>query len=580
MFRQSPAHLQTSLLGYYNQLPESKRKLIEQSAQAAFHKQVVSRIDETPFAPLYCEQNGRPNQPVRKLLGAIVLMHMKGWTVAELFENISFNLLTMRALGVETLEEQPFCRATFFNFQDRLARHFLSTGQNLLEQIFDHLSSSQLDKLGIRGQIQRSDSFQAISNIACYSRLRLLIEVLIRLYRALSAEDKERFGEMLGPYISDSSGHYTYGLQQSELAEELRKLGEVYARLRDALKDDYAEGEIFHIFRRTFQDHFTFTEQRIELRPKAQLATDSLQAPDDPDATYRPKNGKDCRGQVVSITETADPDDEVNLITDVAVAPNNQDDSRILEGRLEKMKQKTPALAELHTDGAYASEDNDRQMEQMGICHVVTGMRGRPRLVEFDIKQHEDGYSVSCPHQTVRAQMAKKRWKASFDPQTCQGCPKSESCSTTEQKRCRAYYFTHSDYLIQKRRDSLAKIPPERRKVRANVEATVKQFTKPFNHKGKLRYRGRFRTELYALSMAIAINFGRELRNERRRAAAQVREATRDTAIRRAQLAQGLKAAQMLAKLSLIYRLAWQGEYFARFSETSRRRRTGPKRPQ
>jgi hypothetical protein len=52
-------------------------------------------------------------------------------------------------------------------------------------------------------------------------------------------------------------------------------------------------------------------------------------------------------------------------------------------------------------------------------------------------------------------------------------------------------------------------MPLKRRKLRANVEATIKEFVKPFNHKGKLRIRGKFKTMLYACSMGISINFGR-----------------------------------------------------------------------
>jgi len=44
---------------------------------------------------------------------------------------------------------------------------------------------------------------------------------------------------------------------------------------------------------------------------------------------------------------------------------------------------------------------------------------------------------------------------------------------------------------------------------RPNVEATVKEFTKSFNHKGKLKVRGLFKTMVYAHAMAISINFGR-----------------------------------------------------------------------
>jgi len=41
------------------------------------------------------------------------------------------------------------------------------------------------------------------------------------------------------------------------------------------------------------------------------------------------------------------------------------------------------------------------------------------------------------------------------------------------------------------------------------VEATIKEFVKQLNHKGKLRVRGQFKTMMYACSMGISINFGR-----------------------------------------------------------------------
>ena len=63
------------------------------------------------------------------------------------------------------------------------------------------------------------------------------------------------------------------------------------------------------------------------------------------------------------------------------------------------------------------------------------------------------------------------------------------------------------------RAKNIDKIPPERRKMRPNVEATVKQFTKGYNHVGKLNVRGRFKAELYAFTAGIGINLGRIYRN-------------------------------------------------------------------
>jgi hypothetical protein len=125
-FLKSSAGMQTSLLGYYNELPESKQDRMENSPEAAFHGLVVARIDEEPFGVLYCRENGAPNKPIRQLVGAMVLMHRKGWSTRELFDHIDFDLLTMRALGIAELGKSPFCRATFFNFQARVldSRYF------------------------------------------------------------------------------------------------------------------------------------------------------------------------------------------------------------------------------------------------------------------------------------------------------------------------------------------------------------------------------------------------------------------------------------------------------------------------
>ena len=235
-----------------------------------------------------------------------------------------------------------------------------------------------------------------------------------------------------------------------------------------------------------------------------------LQSPDDIDATYRKKRDRHYRGQSVNVTETAHPDNELNLITDVAVCSNNTDDSKILNERVGPIKEKTPDLNELHTDGAYGSEDNDKKMEELEITHVQTAVRGRQAEVSMEIEEVSDGqYKVKCPHQCVSSEKARKRYKACFDVEICKQCPLSSHCPAKQQSDKRTYYFDRSDYLLGKRNRNIKSLPPERRKLRPNIEATVKEFTKPFNHKGKLRVRGLFKTMVYAHAMAISINFGR-----------------------------------------------------------------------
>jgi hypothetical protein len=510
MFRKNTSHLQSSLFGIESQLSEAKLKKLKKSKEYDFYRLVFCKINEGDFSVLYSDTSSRPNAPVNSLVASVILMYRNNWTTEALFDRIDFDLLTRTALGLDTLDDTPFCSATFFNFQNRLLSHFVETGQNLIERVFDSLTQEQLKTLKIKTNIQRSDSFMAMSNIRSYSRTQLLIEMLIRLHRVLSDEDKKRLDDILSPYTKQSSGQYLYDLQRQQIPHEQEKLAKLYQTLYHGLKDRYKDVEVFDIFERVYTEHFTVVDEKITIKDSKELDGSTLQSPDDIDATYRKKRTEHYKGQSVNITETANPDNELELITDVAVRSNNTDDSEILNDRLETIVEKTPDLEELHTDGAYGSEANDKKMEELEIAHIQTAVRGKKAGVAMEIEEVSQGdYTVKCPKQTVHSQKTKTRYKACFDSVICEQCPLKNSCPAKQQSDKRVYYFDRSDYLLGKRNRNIKSLPPERRKLRPNVEATIKEFTKPFNHKGKLRVRGLFKTMIYTHAMAISINFGR-----------------------------------------------------------------------
>lgn len=209
---------------------------------------------------------------------------------------------------------------------------------------------------------------------------------------------------------------------------------------------------------------------------------------------------KKSKGQVINVTETAHPDNQLNLINDIAVDKNNVSDSEILNKRIKKKK--TTDLSEFQTDGAYGSESNGIKMEQLEITHIQTAVKGRKLEVEMAIEENKKGnYKVSCPNQQVTSKSTRKRNKAIFDISKCNDCLLKESCPTQLQKNKRVFYFTEKDYLRNKRHRTIGKLPFERQKIRPNVEATVNEFRQEMNHKGKLKVRGAFNTEIYAFTM-------------------------------------------------------------------------------
>jgi len=240
-----------------------------------------------------------------------------------------------------------------------------------------------------------TDSLQVESNIRSYSRIQMLIEVLLSVGRILSEEDKARFAEVFAPYEGKTSGQYVYRIEHENLGSELERLAVAYAQIRETVVSAYGETDIARIFARVFEEHFATVDEKVAVRPSSDLHSGCFQSPDDEDATYRKKRGVGYRGQILTATETCNPDNALQLITDVHVTANNRDDSDELYDRLEGIKEKTPDIAVLHTDGGYGSEKNDVKMEALGIKQVQTAIKGRDNAVEITIAKHEDGRKVA-----------------------------------------------------------------------------------------------------------------------------------------------------------------------------------------
>ena len=513
MFKANGKHSQVTIFGIHNTLPAGLKQKLLASHQHFFYSTIFCNINELDFKVLYSDSFSRPNAPINCLVAALILKHKNNWSYKELFEQIEFNILTKVALGLDAFDDIPFNEATMFNFHKRLSTYETSTSINLMELVFDNLTKHQLKQLELKTSIQRSDSLMATSNIRSYSRLELLIEVVLRVWRALDDGDKSRYLSMFSAYNGQSSNRYIYSLKASDIPHEIKKIAELFHFIKTSVISKYADSPCHRMFERAYTEHFIEISGAVELKPDAELQSSFMQSPDDLEATYREKRNDHYHGQSINIVETASTDNPLNLITDVAVTANNIDDSEVLQTRIDTIKEKTPDLKEIHTDGAYGSLANDLTFESEGITHVQTAVRGRQSPVDITIVQITDNtYRVQCPLQIVESQPSRKRNKAMFDSTICQNCPFASTCPTSERKTTRTYYFTHADYLRNKRIRTLQNIPHERRTLRSNVEATVREFSCRLTNK-KLKYRGLFQAKLFAYSVAIAINFGRIFRH-------------------------------------------------------------------
>ena len=514
MFRKNSDHEQMDIFEYDLSSSDQIRQMIYKTEEYAFYKLIFRNIDEEKFSCLYCDDNGRPNSPVNGMVSALILKERKNWSYSELFKQLHFNLAVRSAIGLFQIGSVSFNEATLFNFQNRLKDYYNKTGINLFELVFDQLNKQQLKELKLKTNIARTDSFMINSNIRQYGRLQLLLEVILRFYRILSESDKSSFSQEYGKYTEQSCEHYLYHLKGSDLSHEFEKITEIYYWLHLHFSASYGDKKEYQIFQRVYEEHFKLSEEdKLELLPSSEMKSDSLQSPDDEEATFRRKKGKDYHGFSGNVVETCHPDNLLDLIVDVAIRPNNVDDSVILNERLENLNEKHPELEELHFDGAYGSEANDEVFEKQEITPVQTAVRGQEGAAEMTIEETSpDQYEVSCPgSQRVKSKPTKRRYKVQFDEKICSSCPHSSRCPAIEQKRYRVYYFSRQDYLRKRRHRQVLKLPPERSNLRSNVEATMFEFVQQTsNH--KLKVRGYFKASLFVFSKAIGINFGRIFR--------------------------------------------------------------------
>ena len=539
MFKKHYQHLQISLTSDVDELPEKLRKRLENSWAGIFYREFFCRLDEAPFDVLYADCPSRPNVPVNVLIGLEYLKAGHGWSDEELYDHFCYDIQVRYALGYRQLGEGDFDLRTLYYFRERLSRYMQETGSNLLDQAFEKVTDAQLAAFQVKTGKQRMDSVQVSSNIRQMGRVQLLVEVLQRAERMLNKVDQAQYAEAFAPYLKGHAGHYVYRMKGEEVGPHLQRIGELMQRLLVELQPAYADQVVYQVLERVFREHFRLEQAQVSVKPNTDLSASCLQSPDDLEATYREKRGVGYQGYVANLTETCDPENELQLITKVQVAPNNTDDDQLLAEALPNLKART-ALDEMNTDGGYGGHQSDPLLAQYQVELIQTAIRGRnpdpekPHLADFEIQFGEYGKprQVTCPGgQKVSANTTcqQKSYVARFELPLCQACPlfKENKCLAEAGKqggdtRLRLRFSLAEAQAAQRRRRS-AENKRQAGNLRAAVEATVRSVKLPFPE-AQLPVRGKFRVTCMLIGSAAVANVRRIQRYLQARSQAEMRQ--------------------------------------------------------
>lgn len=301
-----------------------------------FYSLVTTKIDEEIFKPLFPEgkKSGRPNASIRILVAMSVLKEGFGCSDEDLFEKCEFDLLTRKALGLELLTDVTPSIDTYYLFRRRICEYQERTGIDLMQFCFEQLAGNQVRLLKISGKCVRMDSKLIGSNIACQSRYELIHTTLVKFLKTctlthLSPEQEERAKE----YLKEDSSKTVYRSDSDTLQSNLARIGNFIMEMLAAFP---ATSPAHDLLQRLFDEQYVVMDGKAVLRDKKEVKADSLQNPNDPDATYRSKNDQKVQGYVTNITETVE-EGKPNIITSVQVETAVFADCHFLQEAVKKL---------------------------------------------------------------------------------------------------------------------------------------------------------------------------------------------------------------------------------------------------
>jgi hypothetical protein len=508
MFRASPNSSQIDLFSNVEQFlrQRDQQKLNDPNAwHNVFLDQVTNRIPEERFADLFDDENGRPNAPIRVLVAMLILKEGLGWSDEQLFEAVHFNLLVRRALGLVNLTEEVPVESTYYLFKRRLYGYQLEAGVNLLHELFQELSGDQVKRLGVVGEKLRMDSTLLDSNLATCTRLQLIIGCLQEFYKSLTDEQKASLEQvdraLLERLCAKRPSQIIYGLDESTKKAWLEEFGALLVRLKrnERLHSSPRSALIERLLLEQYQIEGAGEGQRVVLKAPSEISADSLQSPHDEEAAYRKKKDQTVRGYSANVTETCG--EGLNLIVEVQVEAATAADNAYLKDAVENSQAVLGSKAEeISADGAYYSEQNELYAKEQEKEIHYTGFPGKAG--RYDYERTDEGVVV-IDRVSAERQIAEE-YKPGHYRFRAEG---------------KWHYFTDKDVDTAECRRRTDALPRELFNRRCNVEATIFQLCYHTNKK-KLKYRGKFAVQLWALSRAAWINMRRIASYQSKQAAA------------------------------------------------------------
>ena len=528
MFRKSTN--QSSIFEVNNYIPEA---LPEHDWCFTFRERVLPLIDEQKFQHLYCEAEGRPNASIRTMVSLLIFMGLEqySWrgTEFQFARRLDWLIATNTPFGQAQIDH-----TTLFKFYQRLE------ADDTVRELFVELTETFIHACGTSLKKQRTDSFYIHGWLKILSRYGLFKETIRKFLQALRKQQPEVYLNIKEQLSQD------YLEQDFDLTEKDKELA--HRKIALMAQDLYKLKTAFEHhnqikYYETFKTLVTIFEQQCDIKEtkendpeiiiKEQPDGETICTPHNIEARYVRKGKQRVTGDKAFVTETCDPDNKTQFITDIEVTESTEHDSkqqphiqhRLIEHEFKPDQQYEDAgfvngqtILDSHDNGIElegptagrsqsfeAYEDGQRPFDAGDFKTTLDEQTG-------DLTVHE------CPnHQQPKDQQRSEKtdkMMAHFDPDICRSCADAPRCPVKVGKRMATYHVDEAEYVGAVRHHQYMSNRDYRQAcaIRAGAEATVSELTRAHGLR-KSRHRHRSRTKLQLIFGALACNVKRFIRH-------------------------------------------------------------------
>lgn len=518
-------HKQQYMFDVWAHLGPKRRKFLDASWAGLFQQKILPELPVESLRRHYHDWNGRPTKELYSMMGLMILQQMHDCTDEQAVEQFCFNIQWHYALNITNSSDAAsyISHKTLWTMRDHLAtdESYTEIFESSL-QILARLFKADLSK-------QRMDSVHVKSNMRNLGRIGLFVRTIKKFLINLKRHHRVSFDQLdeqlVLRYLSKSQTTLFAMVKPTESTRTLDQLAEDVFTLTRSFASVSAVGvmQSFKLLIRLFEEQCVIEDdakepsnQKAVARPNKEVPSDSLQNPSDPDAGYSGHKGQGYQVQVVENYTTGD-DDQVSLITEVAVESADQHDANALLPALEKLEQKNMLPAEMLADSLYGSDSNcETALQEHQVVVIAPAMPGNQKKLHLsDFAFDSRGKILACPRGAVPGNVKRTAsgYSVAFPACICLECPAFDQCPVAKGKKACYYRYTDKDIRLARRRQN-EDTPTFREKYRyrAGVEATMSEFDRRTGVK-HLRVRGMKAVRFAAFMKAVGLNIFRASRH-------------------------------------------------------------------